>query len=197
LSKVRGPIRFMKTINLEDIRIMVRKVILYIAMSLDGYIARENGDISWLSLVEEKGEDYGYSKFINSIDTVIMGRKTYEKVISFGIEFPHKNKKCYVISRTKNGTDDNVEYYSGNIEKLITYLKNKEGNDIFVDGGAEVINELIKINLIDEYVISILPIFLGKGIRLFKDGRPEQMLKLLESTKFSTGLVQLRYENVK
>ena len=70
-----------------------RKVILYIAMSLDGYIAKENGDISWLSVVEKQGEDYWYSKFINTIDTVVMGRKTYEKILSFGIEFPHKDKK--------------------------------------------------------------------------------------------------------
>ena len=174
-----------------------RRVILYIAMSLDGYIARENGDISWLSLVEKLGEDYGYSKFIQKIDTMIMGRKTYEKVIAFGIEFPHKDKKCYVISRTKTGEDENVEYYSGSLEKLITGLKNKEGNDIFVDGGAEIANELIKINMIDEFIISIIPIFLGNGVRLFKDGRPEQNLKLIDSTKFPTGLVQLRYENLR
>ena len=174
-----------------------RKVILYIAMSLDGYIARENDDISWLSVVEKPGEDYGYSNFIRNIDTVIMGRKTYEKVISFGVEFPHKDKKCYVLSRIKNGMDENIEYYSGNLEKLIASLKKKEGNNIFVDGGAEVANELIKIKMIDEFVISILPIFLGSGIKLFKDGRPEQRLKLIDSRRFSTGLVQVRYENLK
>lgn len=174
-----------------------RKVILYIAMSLDGYIAKSNNDISWLSLVEKSGEDYGYSEFVQTIDTVIMGRKTYEKVMSFGIEFPHKDKKCYVISRTKTGTDENVEYYSGNLEELITSLKNKEGKNIFIDGGAEVVNELMKINVIDEFVLSVIPLFLGNGIRLFKDGRPEQTLKLIDSAKFPTGLVQLRYENVK
>lgn len=119
-----------------------RKVILYIAMSLDGYIARENNDISWLSIVENPNEDYGYAKFVQDIDIVIMGRKTYEKVISFGIEFPHKEKKCYVISRTKMGYDENVEYYSASLETLIADLKSKEGKNIFVDGGAEVVNEL-------------------------------------------------------
>jgi dihydrofolate reductase len=174
-----------------------RKVILYIAMSLDGYIARENSDISWLSFVEKTGEDYGYSNFIDTIDTVIMGRKTYEKVMSFGIEFPHKDKKCYVISRTKEGLDENVEYYSYSLENLITRLKDTEGKNIFVDGGAEVVNELLKIDRIDELIISIIPIFLGSGIRLFKDGRPEQRLKLIESKSFSTGLIQLRYEKLK
>ena len=143
-----------------------RKVILYIAMSLDGYIAKENNDISWLSLVEKSGEDYGYSDFIQAIDTVIMGRKTYEKVMSFGIEFPHKDKKCYVISRTKTGMDENVEYYSGNLEELMTSLKNEEGKNIFIDGGAEVVNELMKINVIDEFVLSVIPLFLGNGIQI-------------------------------
>ncbi len=174
-----------------------RKVILYIAMSLDGYIARENNDISWLSIVENPNEDYGYAKFVQDIDIVIMGRKTYEKVISFGIEFPHKEKKCYVISRTKMGYDENVEYYSASLETLIADMKSKEGKNIFVDGGAEVVNELLKINLIDEFVISIIPIFLGSGIRLFKDGRPEERLRLISSKEFRTGLVQLWYEKLK
>lgn len=174
-----------------------KKVILYIAISLDGYIARENSDISWLSVVEKTGEDYGYSEFIEGIDTVIMGRKTYEKVMSFGIEFPHSDKKCYVLSRTKTGEDENVEYYSDTLEKLITNLKNTEGKDIFIDGGAEVVNEFLKNSMIDELVISIIPIFLGSGIRLFKDGRPEQILKLIDTKSFSTGLVQLTYERLK
>ena len=171
-----------------------RKVILYIAMSLDGYIARENNDISWLSIVENPNEDYGYAKFVQDIDIVIMGRKTYEKVISFGIEFPHKEKKCYVISRTKMGYDENVEYYSASLETLIADMKSKEGKNIFVDGGAEIVNELLKINMIDEFIISIVPIFLGSGIRLFKEGRPEKRLKLISSKEFMTGLVQLWYE---
>ena len=173
-----------------------RKIILYIATSLDGYIAREDHDISWLSIVENSEEDYGYTRFVEDIDTIIMGRKTYDKVNSFGIEFQHKEKKCYVISRTKTGFDQNVEYYSGSLEDLIADLKNKDGRDIFVDGGAEIVNELLRINLIDELVISIVPILLGSGIRLFQDGRPEQRLKLLRSKEFVSGLVQMWYEKL-
>ncbi len=171
-----------------------RKVILYIAMSLDGYIARENDDIDWLSMVENPPEDYGYAAFVQNVDTVIMGRKTYDKVCSFGIEFPHKGRKCYVLSRTKTGADENVEYYSGNLESLILDLKNTEGGNIFVDGGAETVNELLKLGMIDEFIVSIIPIFLGSGIRLFKDGRPEQKLKLRGSTEYAAGLVKLWYE---
>ena len=171
-----------------------RKVVLYIAMSLDGYIATREDDISWLSQVEVDGEDYGYAKFIDRIDTVIMGRKTYDKVCSFGIEFPHKDKKCYIISRNKKASNE-VEYYSGDIKKLIEELKNKAGMDIFVDGGAEVVNEILKENLFDEYIISIIPILLGDGKRLFHDGRPTKELQYVESKSYSSGLVQVHYKN--
>ena len=111
-----------------------RKVILYIAMSVDGYIATESNELDWLSIVEVPNEDYGYEKFVKGVDTVIMGRKTYDKVISFDVDFPHKGRKCYVISRARTGFDENVEYYSGNLKALIEELKNSEGNNIFIDG---------------------------------------------------------------
>jgi len=174
-----------------------RKVVLYIAESLDGFIAKEDNDISWLSIVEKSNEDYGYNDFVNTIDTVIMGRKTYEKVLSFGIEFPHKYKKCYVLSRTLEGTNENVQFYDGNINGLIKILKSESGKSIFVDGGAEVIREFRNKNLIDEYIISIIPVLLGKGIRLFKDADMENKLKLIESKVFDSGLVQLRYERLR
>ena len=174
-----------------------RKVVLYIAESLDGFIAKEDNDISWLSIVEKTNEDYGYNDFVNTIDTVIMGRKTYEKVLSFGIEFPHKYKKCYVLSRTLEGTNENVQFYDGNINGLIKILKSESGKSIFVDGGAEVIREFRNKNLIDEYIISIIPVLLGKGIRLFKDADMENKLKLIESKVFDSGLVQLRYERLR
>jgi dihydrofolate reductase len=171
-----------------------RKVILYIAASLDSYIAKEDGDISFLSTVESPGEDYGYHDFIKTVDTVIMGRKTYDKVLSFGIEFPHKDRKCYVLSHSKKGKDKHVEFFEGNIAELISKIRKTEGRDIFCDGGAEVIFELMKQNLIDRYVISVIPVLLGSGISLFKSGRPEQKLKLTRSVAFPSGLVQLWYE---
>jgi dihydrofolate reductase len=173
-----------------------RKVILYIAMSLDGYIATENNELDWLSIVEIPNEDYGYEKFVDGVDTVIMGRKTYDKVLSFGVDFPHKGRKCYVISRSRTGFDENVEYYSGNLKTLIEKLKNSEGSNIFIDGGAEIVNELLKVDIIDEFIISIIPIFLGNGIRLFKDGRPSLRLKLKSTKEFTSGLVQLWYEKL-
>ncbi|MCQ6268627.1 dihydrofolate reductase family protein [Fictibacillus sp. WQ 8-8] len=174
-----------------------RKVIVYIAASLDGFIAKKDDDISFLSMVEQPDEDYGYREFVKTVDTVIMGRKTYDKVLTFGIDFPHKERKCYVLSRSKKDTDENVEFYNGNLNELIQTLKKEEGRNIFIDGGAGAIKELKEQNLIDEYVISIIPVLLGNGIRLFAETENESRLQFVESKTFNTGLVQLHYRTVK
>ena len=173
----------------------MRDLVLYIAMSLDGFIAKENGDISFLSIVEDPTEDYGYEKFANTIDTVIMGRKTYEKILSMG-PYPHPGIKSYVLSKSREGNDENVEFYNGDLKLLIQNLKAQNGKNIFIDGGAETVNELMKQDLIDKYIISIIPVHLGDGIRLFKQERPEQKLKLISSEAFPSGLVQLSYERI-
>ncbi|MFC6996910.1 dihydrofolate reductase family protein [Rufibacter roseus] len=173
---------------------MPRKVVLYIAMSLDGYIAKEDDNIDFLSKVEEPGEDYGYHAFQHTVDTLIWGRRTYDKVLSFGMsEFPHKDKKCYVLSKSKTGQDENVEFYGGSLTELISSLKQQQGKNIYCDGGGEVVSALLKENLIDQLIISIIPHLLGSGIRLFQDGRPEQNLTLTHSSTFKSGLVQLWY----
>ncbi|WP_018612404.1 dihydrofolate reductase family protein [Segetibacter koreensis] len=170
-----------------------RKVVLYIAMSLEGFIAKRNDDISFLSIVEQKGQDYGYGDFIKTIDTVILGRKTYDKVLTLGIPFPHSDKKTFVITRTAKPPSGNITFYTGNITNLVLSLKQEAGKNIFIDGGAEVVHEMMKQNLIDEFIISIIPIFLGEGIPLFKQGRPEKRLQLINSKTFEKGLVQLHY----
>lgn len=173
-----------------------RQVILYIAMSLDGYIAKDNDNIDFLSVVESPGEDYGYSAFQETVDTVIWGRKTYDKFLSFGVDFPHKDKKCFVLSRTKKGSDENVEFYNGDLRELITTLRQQPGKHIYCDGGGDVVFELLQHGLIDRMIVSVVPHLVGSGVRLFKDGRPEQYLKFSRSITFPTGLVQLWYENV-
>jgi dihydrofolate reductase len=175
---------------------MTRQVILYIAMSLDGYIANNDGDISFLTAVQIPGEDYGYEDFLKTVDTVIIGRKTYDKVLTFGDDFPHRGRKCYVLSRHKTGSDKNIMFYNGEIGQLISTIRGNEGKDIFIDGGAEIVYELMKQNLIDKYIISIIPHLLGSGIPLFKSGSSERSLKLIMVTKYPSGLVQLWYEKL-
>ena len=163
-------------------------------MSLDGYISKSGDDLEFLNLVEREGEDYGYALFIKTVDTVILGRKTYDKVMSMDIGFPHADKNVYVITGTQKPDTGKVKFYTENLKDLILKLKSVKGKNIFCDGGAETVNVLMRDDLIDEFIISIIPVFLGGGIRLFKDGRPELILELVNSKHFSKGLVQLHYK---
>jgi dihydrofolate reductase len=170
-----------------------RKVIVYIAASLDGYIAKPGDDLSFLSAVAKEGEDYGYAGFISTVDTVILGRKTYDWVMTQVSEFPHADKETYVITRTQRPDAGNTRFYTGSLRDLVAELKNKQGKNIFCDGGAEVVTLLLKDDLVDEIILSIIPVLLGNGTRLFKDGRPEQKLQLVSAQAFDTGLVQVHY----
>ena len=171
-----------------------RKVILYIACSLDGYIAQPNDDLSFLSMVEKEGEDYGYGEFIKTIDTVILGRKTYDWIMKHVPQFVHADKQTFVLTRTARPSIDSTHFYTGDLKALIADLKAKPGKDIFCDGGAEVVNMFLQDNLIDEFVISIIPVMVGNGVKLFNDGRPLLPLTLVSAQSFEKGLVQLRYK---
>ena len=114
-----------------------------------------------------------------------------------GCKFPLNDKDTYIISRNPGSSTGSVKFYTGNLKDLVVNLKSGKGKNIFVDGGAEIVHELLKENLIDEYIISIIPVLLGDGISLFKNGRPESGLKFIDSRHFDKGLVQLHYMGVK
>ena len=177
----------------------MRKISLFIATSLDGYIAKPNDDLSFLKLVEKEGEDYGYAEFTNTIDTLIIGRKTYDYVAKeIGpSHYDNGSRDVYVITRTKKPSVGRTTFYTGKLVNLVEQLKSKIGKNIYCDGGAEIINELLNNDLIDELIISVVPILLGNGIRLFKDERPEQLLEFVNVKKFETGLIQLHYKRKK
>ncbi|GIZ08164.1 dihydrofolate reductase family protein [Flavobacterium sp. UMI-01] len=177
----------------------MRKLSLFIASSVDGYIAKPNDDLSFLKLVEKEGEDYGYAAFTATIDTIIIGRKTYDYVVKEIGSSHYDNGKndIYVITRTEKPSRGSVKFYTGEVTELVNKLKSENGKNIYCDGGAEIINELLKNDLIDELIISIIPILLGNGTRLFQDGRPEQLLDLVEVKTFDTGLTQLHYKRKK
>lgn len=170
-----------------------RKVIVYIATSLDGYIASPNDDLTFLSIVEQEGEDYGYHEFITGVDTIIIGRRTYDKVLTIVPEHSYSGKDVYVITRAPKPSKGKVKFYTDNLQQLIKDLKQLEGKNIFIDGGAQIINELLKSKLIDEFYISVIPILLGQGIPLFDNNGPAQCLKLNSTKQFDKGLVQLHY----
>ncbi len=174
----------------------MRKLSLFIATSLDGYIAKPNDDLSFLKLVEKEGEDYGYAKFTDTIDTIILGRKTYDYVLKEigSSHYDNGKRNVFVITRTKRPSVGKTTFYTGNLTELVQRLKSESGKNIYCDGGAEIVNELLKSDLIDEFIISIVPVLVGNGTRLFKDGSPEQQLELVNSKTFDTGLTQLHYK---
>jgi dihydrofolate reductase len=174
----------------------MRKILLFIATSLDGYIAKPNDDLSFLKIVEKEGEDYGYSEFTSNIDTLIIGRKTYDYVVN-EISSSHYNdghQDVYVITRSDRPSLGKTTFYSGDLSELVQRLKSEKGKNIYCDGGAEIVNELLKHDLIDEFIISVIPILVGKGTRLFNDNRPEQLLEFISAKSFETGLTQLHYK---
>lgn len=172
------------------------KVILYIATSLDGYIAREDGDVSWLDAYQgEKGEDYGYSEFYKSIGTVISGSKTYEVTLSLGGADSFSNKKLYVITRREleKPAKANIEFYSGDLTRLVKSIKASSDKDIWLLGGGKLIGSFVNESLIDEFMIFVVPIILGEGIALFQNTEKEAELRLMGSKQYLSGLVLLHY----
>lgn len=165
-------------------------------MSVDGYISTPDDDLSWLEQVQLEGEDYGYSDMQNRCDTYIVGRKTYDVVCSLcGGTFPQSELfECYVITREERPPENGVLFYNGDVDDLIASLKEKEGKDIYCDGGGQVIQLLMKQHLIDEYIISVIPTFLGDGKRLFIGETPPQNLTLMGAEAYKSGLVQLKYK---
>lgn len=173
----------------------MRKLSLFIATSLDGYIAKPDDDLSFLKLVEKEGEDYGYADFTASVDTIILGRKTYDYVRrEIGAShYDNGQRDVYVITRTEHPRSGKTIFYNGNPSELVRRLKSENGKTIYCDGGAEIIHELLQHDLVDEFIISVIPVLVGGGTRLFKDGRPEQTLELVRAQSFETGLTQLHY----
>lgn len=174
----------------------MRKLSLFIATSLDGYIAKPNNDLSFLKLVEKEGEDYGYAEFTATIDTIILGRKTYDYVLKEigSSHYDNGQRDVYVITRTERPSVGRTTFYTGNLTELVQRLKSESGKNIYCDGGAEIINELLQHDLVDEFIISVVPVLVGNGIRLFKDHRPEQQLEFVSAKSFETGLTQLHYK---
>ena len=166
---------------------MAQKVILNIATSLDGFIARKNGFVDWLPEIDNS-EDYGMNKFMDSIGTVILGNTTYSQ---FGAEYP--NKECFVFSRKITGKKDNITYVNENPRNFLNGLQNDE--NIWLVGGSEIVKEFLKNNLIDKFIITVIPIVLGEGISLFQEGCGEHNLKLQEIKTFDSGVVQLFYQS--
>lgn len=164
---------------------------VYIAQSLDGFIARRDGRLDWLSRVERAGEDYGYQRFHDSVDTIVVGRGTYDVVLGFDA-WPYAGKRVIVLSHRPATPRHGEEIYSGRPEALVQQLAAAGATRAYVDGG-HVIQQFLAADLISDLTISVIPIVLGDGIRLFGAMEREIPLTLVASRAFDSGLVQLEY----
>ena len=172
------------------------KVILYIAVTIDGYIAREDGAVDWLDMVAVDGEDYGYAAFYEGVDALIMGSKTYEEVLLLSPgEWPYTGKLSYVLSRRALTTDnEEIVITSEAVEDVLAQLKGGDMETIWLLGGGVLTASMLALDLIDEMILSIIPLTLGNGLPLFpRQGQGERKFELLETKGYGSGVVQVHY----
>jgi dihydrofolate reductase len=169
----------------------MRTVSLYIACSIDGYIARKDGRVDWLF----SDADYGYKDFLQGIGTIVMGRTTYDQLLTFG-DYPYGGKEVFVASRSRAGQkDEHVTFVGPEIAEKIRDLRTSEGEGkgIWLVGGAQLVRLFVFERLIDEIIVSIHPVILGSGIPLFLPQDSKTWLDFINCTSFPSGLVQLTY----
>jgi dihydrofolate reductase len=171
-----------------------RKVIVHIATSADGYIARPDGDLEWLTSRPAPKGFYGLNAFQRSIDTKLLGRKTYELSLRLGAKFDAKCRHI-VFSRQAPpaGAPPGVEFVNGGIGPFVSRLRERPGKDIWLMGGGELIASFLDEHAIDEFVISVAPVFIGDGIPLIARRHRHVPLELHGLERFEDGLVQLHY----
>ncbi len=168
----------------------MRKIILGLAVSLDGFIEGPNGEYDWCFT----DQDYGMSAFFKRVDAVFMGRKSYE--LTQNVKDSNNwmpPMKTYVFSNTLTEVGEGNVLVSGDIRKHITGIQQEAGKDIWLFGGAELTSALMNLNLVDELWLAVHPIILGSGKPLFKDIRQQIKLNLTDTKNYSTGLVSLTY----
>ena len=170
---------------------------LYIAQSLDGYIAQNDGSIDWLTkFSDENLSDYGYNDFISNVDTLIMGRKTYESILSFVIEWPYSEENSYVVPTDNSFIVTTPKTFITKLitEDFIAKIKSESKKNIWLVGGGNLILSFQKHDAIDEYYISIIPILLGNGISLFAPNTIDTKLMLCSFQSFESGIVNVIYK---
>lgn len=177
---------------------MGKKVILYMNVSLDGFIADRDGKISWKGGESEFYQgDYGKSGFLSVVDTIIMGRDTYNRLIKkYGTErWPYKDKVTYVITHRPLEDTEYFKFVDSRLSSLINELKDKPGEAIWIFGGADIANQAVRDNLIDEYHLVIHPIILGSGKKLFDDHNKTIKLHLVRNGN-KNGVMDCLYERI-
>ena len=176
-----------------------RKIIVYIATSADGFIGRHDGSVDWLERPRPKG-NYGMGAFYKSIDTILWGRKTCDMALDFqkkgvSVSAFDTNVKNYVFTRrpVQSAAPEGVEFVNKPIKAFTRRLRGRKGKDIWMMGGAGIIASFLDEGEIDEFMIHVIPTFIGEGIPLIARGRRTVPLRLISCTKFTDGVVKLHY----
>ena len=169
-----------------------RRVILGLGISLDGYIARPDGSVDFLFMPK----DYSMGPFFKTIDTCLMGRKTYEVGLKMsGGKFANYGMACYVFSRTLSaGERGGVIFTADPPKKVVDSIRKRSGQHIWLMGGGELARDFLKEDLVDELYLGVVPTLIGAGVPLFPSGFPERKFSLLENKTYSQGLIALKYE---
>jgi dihydrofolate reductase len=171
----------------------MRKVVLGLGISLDGYIARLDGSVDFLFMPK----DYSMAEFFRSVDAAIMGRKTYDASLamggSFGVSMP-----AYVFSRSQPpGRRNGVTFVNRSCASLVGRLRKQRGKRLWLMGGGELAREFLKADLVDELYLGVVPVLLGEGIPLFPSGFPQRNFALVKNQSYSKGMIVLTYRRVR
>ena len=167
----------------------MRKVILNLAVSLDGFIEGPNGEFDWCFA----DQDYGMRAFMKKIDAVFLGRKSYEVATKLHKENPFPEITTWVFSNTFKDVGESIKIVSGDIEKEVKKIKGQKGKDIWLFGGASLVTSFVNAGLVDELQLAVHPLLLGSGKPLFQNMKGRIPFKLKDVKTYSTGLVQLFY----
>ena len=171
----------------------MRKVVLGLGISLDGYIARLDGSVDFLFMPK----DYSMGPFFKTIDTAVLGRKTYDDGLKMGGSFIGKTK-YYVFSNTQPpGERNNVTFTNASPSSVIAEIRKKPGKNIWLMGGGVLIRDFLKEDLVDELYLGVVPTLIGEGIPLFPSGFPQREFDLVENKSYSQGLIALKYERAR
>jgi dihydrofolate reductase len=173
----------------------VRKVVLGLGISLDGYIARPDGSVDFLFMPK----DYSMAPFFKTIDAAIMGRKTYDVALKMGGgSFGGSSMATYVMSRAlPAGVRNGADFVKQSPAALVRRLRAKPGKDIWLMGGGELARAFLRADLVDELYLGVVPVLIGAGIPLFPAGFPQREFELLENKTYSKGMIALKYKRVR
>lgn len=173
----------------------MRKISLYIAVSLDGYIADNKGGVNWLKGQDENDNtNKSYSEFIEKIDTIIMGWNTYHQFVTeLSPDFwPYENQITYVMTHREEASSEKIRFINEDLNEFVIKLKKEKGKNIWICGGANVVQQLMDEDLIDVCNVTIIPTILGSGVRLFKKGKNEIKLSLVKAKTYN-GMIDAVY----